>query len=234
LRAEGLTFTIVYMLYDASCSKQFIPLDEVKEVFDEGEVTTLVKLLRDLHIIVSRKEYIETIRDVRSRLGLPRDEGGVLTCSSPSDDGIVALNPALIEDMRRAFGQGEPNYHMIRSFISDLIGSLELTANVGSLNDLVRDMSLRYEAKFKVAVGKDIIINHACNLSDMEKASLAAAKLVSPPKFASVISILLSRAQKVAERIPLELTEGDVEAYLLRGFNSPRVTEARSPIDLVG
>ncbi|WXG44471.1 MAG: hypothetical protein WED04_10630 [Promethearchaeati archaeon SRVP18_Atabeyarchaeia-1] len=230
MRAEGLTFTIVYMLYDASCRKQFIPLDELREVFDEGEMSTLIKLLRDLRIIVSRREYIETIKYVKAKLGLPKEDDSVLTCDSLADDGIIALNPALIDEIGRNDGKSGSSYQMIRSFITDLLGSLELTANVGSLNELVKDMALKHEESFRVAVAKDIIINHACNLSDVEKASLAAAKLVSPPRFSGVISILLSRARKLAERVSLELSEEDVESYLLRGFNGNSDAESRAHV----
>jgi hypothetical protein len=95
---------------------------------------------------------------------------------------------------------------------------------------LVKDMSVKHEENFRVAVAKDIIINHACNLSDVEKASLAAAKLVSPARFSSVISILLSRARKLAESVSLEISEVDVEAYLLRGFNGKSDAESRAHV----
>lgn len=230
LRAEGLAFTIVYMLYEASCNKQFIPIEELGEVLDEHEMSTLIKMLRDIRIIVSRKEYIDAINYVRSVLDLPKDDNSILIPDSLSDDGIVALNPAIVDEMRKTNGIGDLSYHMVRSFISELLGQLELTATMGSLNELVRDLAQRYDDKFKVAVAKDIIINYSCNLSDAEKVSLAAAKLVSPSKYDGVISIMLSRARKLAERISLELTEEDVEAYVIYGANRTGMvgTEARA------
>ena len=234
MRAEGVTFTIVYMLYEASCNKQFIPMEELREVFDEGEISTLVKLLRDLHIIVSRKEYIETIKHVRSILGFPKEDNAMLVADSLSDDGIIALNPALIDEMRRRNGVGELSYHMVRSFITELLGSLELTANVGSLNDLVRDLASKYQQRFKVSVAKDIVISHACTLSDAEKASLAAAKLISPARFNNVISILLSRARKLSDKISLDLSDEDVEVYMLRGVNGRLAPQPHAPFGQLG
>jgi hypothetical protein len=222
------------MLYEASCNKQFIPIEELREVFDEGEISTLVKLLRDLRIIVSRKEYIDTIKHVRSILGLPKEDNSVLVADSLSDERIIALNPALVDEMRRKNGVGELSYHMVRSFITELLGSLELTANVGSLNDLVRDLSSKYEQRFKASVAKDLVISRACNLSDVEKASLAAAKLVSPARFNNVISILLGRARKLSDRISLELTDDDVEAYMLRGVNGRLAPQPHAPLDQLG
>jgi hypothetical protein len=219
------------MLYEASCNKQFIPMEELREVFDEGEISTLVKLLRDLRIIVSRKEYIDAIKYVRSLLGLPKDDSSLLVTDSLSDDGIIALNPALLDEMRRKNGDGELSYHMVRSFITELLSSLELTANVGSLNDLVKDMSSKYEQRFKISVAKDIVISNACTLSDVEKASLAAAKLVSPARFNSVISILLNRTRKLSDRISLELTEEDVEVYMLRGLKGRTAVEPHASVN---
>jgi hypothetical protein len=234
LRAEGVAFTIVYMLYEASCNKQFIPMEELREVFDEAEISTLVKLLRDLRIIVSRKEYIEAIKYVRSILGLPKEDNSMLVTDSLSDEGIIALNPALIDEMRRKNGVGELSYHMVRSFITELLGSLELTANVGSLNDLVRDLSSKYEQRFKASVAKDIVISQACNLSDVEKASLAAAKLVSPARFNNVISILLGKARRLSDRISLDLTDEDVETYMLRGVNGRLAPQSHAALDQLG
>jgi hypothetical protein len=219
------------MLYEASCNKQFIPMEELREVFDEGEISTLVKLLRDLRIIVSRKEYIDAIKYARSLLGLPKDDSSLLVTDSLSDDGIIALNPALLDEMRRKNGDAELSYHMVRSFITELLSSLELTATVGSLNDLVKDMSSKYEQRFKISVAKDIVISNACTLSDVEKASLAAAKLVSPARFNSVISILLNRTRKLSDRISLELTEEDVEVYMLRGLKGRTATEPHHSVN---
>jgi hypothetical protein len=217
------------MLYEASCSKQFIPIEELREVLDEAEMSTLIKMLQDIRIIVNRKDYIETIRCVRSMLGLPL-EGASEELDSYSDDRIVALNPAVVEEMRRENGQGELSYHMVRSFISDLLGQLELTSHVGSLNELVRDLSSKYDEKFKMTVAKDIVIAQSCKLSDVEKTSLAAAKLVSPVKFNGVVSILLNRARRLGERISLELTEEDITDYLVCDLNRSAAgnTQARA------
>lgn len=232
MRAEGLTFTIVYMLYEASCSKQFIPIEELREVLDEAEMSTLIKMLQDIRIIVNRKEYIETIRYVRSMLGLPVDDTSA-ALDSYSDDRIVALNPAVVEEMRRENGQGELSYRMVRGFISDLLGQLELTSHVGSLNELVRDLSSKYEEKFKMAVAKDIVIAQSCKLSDVEKTSLAAAKLVSPVKFNGVVSILLNRARRLGERISLELTEEDITDYVIYDLNRSATSNTQARVGLL-
>jgi hypothetical protein len=220
LRADSLAFTIVYMLYEASCNKRFIPTEELREVVGETEVSTLVKLLRDMRVIVSRKEYCDAIRHVRSALNLSGEDSSILVFDSLSDDGIIALNPAVIEEMRKKNGYGELSYNMVRRFISDLLGSMELAANMGSLNELVKEMATKYDAKFKIAVAKDIIVNNSCSLSEVERASLAAAKLASPLKFNNVVTILLTRAQRLAERISIELTQEDVEEYVLRSSST--------------
>ena len=206
------------MLYEASCNKQFIPMEELREVLDEAEMSTLLKMLKDIRIVVTRKEYVETVKQVRSVLGLPRDETSFLVADTIADDSIVALNPAVVEEMRKENGQGELSYHMVRNYMTDLLGQLELTSQVGSLNELVKDLSSKYEARFKVAVAKDIVFAHSCNLTEAEKASLAAAKLVSPARFSNVISILLNRARHFAQRISLEITEEDVANYLTCDF----------------
>jgi hypothetical protein len=222
------------MLYEASCNKQFIPIEELQEVFDEAQMSTLVKMLQDIHIIVSRKEYIETMKHVRSVLGLPKYDSSLLVADSCSDENIVALNPAVVEEMRKQNGQGELSYHMVRNFITELLGQLELTSQVGSLNELVRDLSSRYDDKFKVAVAKDIVIAHTCNLSDVEKTSLAAAKLVSPVRFNGVVSILLGRARHLAERISLELTEEDVEDYITYGLKRGLASDSQASAGFLG
>jgi len=224
LRADSLAFTIVYMLYEASCNKRFIPTEELKEVVGEAEVATLVKMLRDMRVIVSRKEYCDAIRHVRSILNLPSEDSSILVFDSLSDDGIIALNPAVIEEMRKK-GHGDLSYNIVRRFISDLLSSMELAANVGSLNELVREMATKYDAQFKVALAKDIVINQSCNLSEVERASLAAAKLASPVRFNNVMTILLTRAQRLAGRISLELTQEDVEEYVLRSSSSSSTSE---------
>nr|MDO8133534.1 hypothetical protein [Candidatus Njordarchaeum guaymaensis] len=217
MRADSLAFTIVYMLYEASCNKKFIPTKELRDVVGEADVSTIVNLLRDMRVIVSRKEYCDTIRQVRCGLNLPGEDNGSLVFDSLSDDGIIALNPAVVEEMRKKNGHGELSYNMVRHFISDLLGSMELAANMGSLKELVKDVATKYEDKFKIAVAKDIIISHSCSLSEVERASLAAAKLASPVKFSNVMTVLLTRAQRLAGRMSLELTQEDVEEYVLRG-----------------
>jgi hypothetical protein len=223
LRADSLAFTIVYMLYEASCNKSFIPTEELRDVVGENEVSTLIKLLRDMKIIVSRKEYCDAIRQVRNALNLPSDEDNILVFDSLSDDGIIALNPAVIEEMKKKNGHGELSYNMVRRFISDLLGSMELAANVGSLKELIKEMATKYENKFKIAVAKDIVINNSCNLSEVERASLAAARLASPGKFNNVVSILLTRAQRLAGQVSVELTQEDVEDYVLRSSSGEAV-----------
>jgi hypothetical protein len=203
------------MLYEASCKREFIPTDELREVLDEAQMSTLMKILRDIRIVVSRKEYVEAMKHTKSVLGLPRDESTSLVTDSISDDSIVALNPAVVEEMRKKNGLGELSYHMVRNFMTELLGQLELTSQVGSLNELVRELSSAYETKFRAAIAKDIVMDHSCNLSEAEKASLAAARLVSPARFNDVISILLSRARRLAARISLNLTEEDVTNYIM-------------------
>jgi hypothetical protein len=214
------------MLYEASCNKRFIPTEELGEVVGETEVSTLIKLLRDMKIIVSRKEYCDAIVQVRNALNLPSDENSILVFDSLSDDGIIALNPAVIEEMKKKDGHGELSYNMVRHFISDLLGSMELAANVGSLTELIKEMATKYENKFKIAVAKDIVINNSCNLSEVERASLAAARLASPSKFNNVVSILLTRAQRLAGQVSVELTQEDVEDYVLRSSSGEAVRDS--------
>ena len=211
------------MLYEASCNKQFIPTEELREVLDEAQMSTLLKMLQDIRIVVSRRQYIDAINHVRSVLGLPNDDS-VVVMDSISDDGVVALNPAVVEEMRRENGRDELSYHMVRNFITDLLGQLELTSQVGSLNELVRDLSSKYEQKFKVAIAKDIVFSHSCSLSEAEKASLAAARLVSPARFNNVVSILLNRARRFAERMSLDITEEDVTSYITCSLKLPSRT----------
>jgi hypothetical protein len=202
------------MLYEASANKQFIPMEELREVLDDAEMSTLMKMLRDIRIVVTRKQYIETMRQVKSVLGLPRDESSFLVTDSIANDSVLALNPAVVEEMRKENGQGELSYHMVRNFMNELLGQLELTSQVGSLNELVKDLSSKYESKFKIAIAKDIVFTHSCNLTDAERASLAAARLISPSRFSNVVSILLNRARRLAERISLDITEEDVTDYI--------------------
>jgi hypothetical protein len=217
------------MLYEASCKREFIPTDELREVLDEAQMSTLMKILRDIRIVVSRKEYIETMEHTKSVLGLPRDSDSDLAIDSVSDDSVVALNPAVVEEMRKRNGQGELGYHMVRNFMTELLGQLELTSQVGSLNELVRDLSSTYEAKFRAAVARDVVMDHSCNLSEGEKASLAAARLVSPVRFNGVILILLSRARRLAQRISLDLTEEDVTNYIMYSNRLSAATTDEAP-----
>lgn len=229
MRADSLAFTVTYMLYEASCNKRFIPADELRDVVGETEVSTLVKLLRDMRIIVSGREYCDAVRQVRSALNLTSEDDSSLVLDSLSDDGIIALNPAVIEEMRQKNGRNGLGYNMVKRFIRDLLSSMELAANIGSLNDLVKDLATKYSTEFKTAVAKDIVINRSCSLSEVEKASLAAAKLASPAKFESVMTIILARAQRLAERMSLELTQEDVEEYALRSLAS--VAENKDLVD---
>jgi hypothetical protein len=217
------------MLYEASCNKRFIPTEELRDVVGEAEVSTLVKLLRDMHVIVSGREYCDTVRQVRSALNLTSEDDSSLVLDSLSDDGIIALNPAVIEEMRQKDGRIGLGYNMVKHFIRGLLSSMELAANIGSLNDLVKDLATKYNTKFKTAVAKDIVINRSCSLSEVEKASLAAAKLASPAKFENVMTIILARAQRLAERMSLEITQEDVEEYALRGLGS--VADSENLVD---
>jgi hypothetical protein len=207
-------------------------MDELREALDEAQMSTLMKMLRDTWIVVSRKDYVETTKHTRSVLGLPKDDSCALAMDSVYDDRIVALNPAVVEEMRKRYGRAELSYHMVRNFMADLLGQLELTSQVGSLNEFFRDLSSTYEAKFKVAVAKDIVMSYSCNLTEAEKASLTAARLISPVKFSGVISILLSRARRLAQRISLELTEEDIVNYIRYDSGLSSVGTVESPEDL--
>jgi hypothetical protein len=58
---------------------------------------------------------------------------------------------------------------------------------------------------------------------------LAAAKLASPAKFENVMTIILARAQRLAERMSLEITQEDVEEYALRSLGS--VADSENLVD---
>lgn len=126
MRAENLAFAIVYMLHEASCNRQFIPVADFKDVLGESEVSTLIKMLRSVHIIITEKEFSDVVARAKAALHLTENGIGAYADDFPSSDGddIIALNPALVDEMKRNY-PGQLGYQMVRRFVSGFLGRLE-------------------------------------------------------------------------------------------------------------
>jgi hypothetical protein len=215
MKGRGIFMAISHLLFDAALVEGFVSIREVSEFLDEdpGEVLSTMRVLHNIMVAVSQKEYMEMERKILSEIETSEgQQGGISHSTLDAGESSFTLNPIVFSLIEKGISS-TPVYSALNSVISELLNQWEKSAENGKLSEFTIRLSEDNRDGMMTEISRRVILRETCELTE-EEAERYHRFPMTIEMFKRIVATRFLKAYKLGNKLNINITPSDVIAFI--------------------
>jgi len=216
MKGRGIFMAISHVLYDAASVGCFVSIREVSEFLDEDqkEVLSTMRVLHNVMVAVSQKEYMEMEEKVLCELETCEDKEQFQrrNQSSSDNESSYTLNPIVFSLIEKGIASA-PVYSALKTVISELLNQWENSAKDGKLGEFTVKLSANHRDGMVKEITRRVVLRETCDLTE-EEAERYRKFPMTIEMFKRIVANRFLEAYKLGNKMGITITPSDVITYI--------------------
>jgi hypothetical protein len=216
MKGRGIFMAVSHLLFEAAEVGDFVSIEDVGEFLDEDEkdILTTMRVLHNIMVAVSQKEYMEIEKKVLTQIETDQYNGkvGISKPTAPEDESRYTMNPIVFTLIEKGLSAA-PVYSALKTVISELLDQWENSAEEGKLSEFTAKLSMDHREGMVQEIARRVALRETCELTE-EEAERYRKLPMTIDMFKRIVANRFLKAYKLGNRLGVNIAPSDVITYI--------------------